>query len=348
MRLSCGGALLLLVALAACSEGGRADPGAGTSSAPPNDIVCEAEESTIFGDDVALVCELCGTRGRCVGSGRCVCLEGYDGARCEACAEGYVMRGDNCVTPCSAAGVPCLGLCTGTETDPTCECHIGFEGERCEVCAEGFARESRVIDAMGCQPTCNGECTSDRQCVATSREEQRCECMPSYEPTEDGGCQWRALLADPRFEQGCESWALEKVIAASGHAADAVITDDAELHMSVTHRCSGASASAEAALPGPHTIPNAALAIMANGRGGSTLNVDFGGGPAPFFTEGGEATRLAGTGAWQRYVVCVPPAEAGKKTVLRLSVGSGGECGEVAESRFRVRSIEIGSDPTCQ
>jgi hypothetical protein len=332
----------------ACSKAVPDDPSAGSSAEPPIEVMCEAEESTIFGDDVALVCELCGTRGRCVGGGQCACLEGYDGARCETCAEGYVLRGGNCVTPCTAAGVPCLGLCTGTETNPTCECHIGFEGERCESCAEGFARESRVIDPEGCKPTCNSECTSDQECVAISREDQHCACMPSYAPSEDGGCQWQALLADPRFERGCQTWALEKVIAASGHAANAVITVDSELRMSVTHRCSGASASAVAALPAPHTVPNAALAIMANGRGSSSLNVDFGGGPAPFFTEGGHATRLAGTGAWERYVVCLPSSEAGKKTVLRLSVGAGGACGEVEESRFRVRSIEIASEPTCQ
>jgi len=335
----------LLVALVACAGAADDEPGAGAGAGPPEHVKCEAEESAIFGDDVALACELCGTRGRCIGGGRCLCFEGYEGPRCEACAEGYLERGGNCVTPCTSAGVPCRGLCTGTEAEPTCECEVGYEGADCERCAEGFERSAGAHTAR-CEPTCGGTCAGDEVCVATAREEQSCACMPSYERSDDGACVWREPLADPRFERACDSWALEKVLADTSHDANARIVGS-ELRMHVTHRCSGASASTEVALPAPHTVANAALVVTANGAVSSTLNVDFGGGPPPFFTEG-ERIRLTGMGRWERYIVCVPPSEAGQKTVLRLSVGTGGQCGAPASSTFSVRSIEIASEPTCQ
>lgn len=311
---------------------------------------CEAETISRAGENVAFECERCGPNGTCPepdpAQGECRCFPGHEGERCELCTEGYVEHGGTCVTPCEAAGMPCTGLCSGTVDAPTCDCAIGYDGARCDTCSPGFEPDPRVFDALACAPTCGGACAAEELCTAASRDQQRCECMVGYDRDAADDCVWLGFTADPGFEHGCEHWRLLRRVA---NPTDVVVAELApsELRLSVDHTCSAAGARAEAFLPAAHSKPGAALAITASGNAGASLQVSIDGQPGPFLASpGGE--RLVGTGAFERYVVCLALGDRGRKAAITLSVGELGACADAVEIEFVVRSLEVTVDAKCE
>ena len=317
----------------------------GDASASAGD--CAPDDTWPFGpnSNVVIECGRCAPHGTCNGpdpnQGECRCESEYTGASCEHCADGFVERGSECVTPCQAAGVQCNGVCSGTFDAPSCECRIGYAGLNCSQCAPGFGPASGVFDGgVRCVPTCDGGCNASEMCTAPSRDEQRCECVPGYERNSTGTCAWRGLIADPNFEHGCTDWHLFR----RGNPGDEVITEltPGKLTLSVDHHCSVAGAKSEAFLPAQGEVENAAIAITASGTSGANLYVGF----DEMVFPGTLGTPLAGTGATKRYVVCLPIGAA-RKAAVTFTVGELGTCAETLEDDFEVRSVEVTSDDQC-
>jgi hypothetical protein len=321
---------------------------AGDASSPFVD--CEVETIPQLGENVSLQCDRCGPNGSCTEldptRGDCRCSPEYVGERCELCAEGYVEHEGACVTPCQAAGVPCAGVCSGTLDAPVCECAVGYQGAECAVCSPGFESDPRVFDAVACVPTCEGACSDEELCRVDSHAEQRCECMVGYERDTADDCVWQGFTADPSFEHGCAHWRLLRQV---GNPTDQVIVElePSELRLSVDHKCSAAAARAEAFLPTAQSMPGAAIAITASGNPGARLLVSIDERPGPFLTSGG-GEELAGSGDFERYLVCLPLWDRGQAVMLTLAVGEGGSCSEALDASFVVRSIEVTSDAECE
>ena len=182
------------------------DASASGGECPPNDDWPLESGANVF------TCARCAPHGRCPGpdpdQGECECGEAYVGEHCERCADGFVALGNECITACEAAGVSCNGVCSGTADALSCECSIGYSGPNCSQCATGFRPLPVVDGGLSCVPTCDGGCSAGEMCTATSRTEQRCECVVGYERDSKGACKWQGLIADPKFEHGCASWHL--------------------------------------------------------------------------------------------------------------------------------------------
>lgn len=163
---------------------GRDDAGQGGSDASDRDTsVTESSDPPCEALD-------CGEHGACEvegGVARCTCQEGYEGALCDACAEGLVLDDGACVAPCEAASAPDCGehgACEAHSGEALCACEHPFAGETCAECAAGFA-----LQADGtCAPDC-GECGAHAFCNEALMT-PACECAAGY-AKEAAGCVWR-------------------------------------------------------------------------------------------------------------------------------------------------------------
>ncbi len=139
-----------------------------------DDAVCLCD----FGyDDVEGVCTeqvvcdpetTCASHGSCTGNGlECKCDDGYDGANCDACADGWEPQGSDCVpveppdpcdpNPCGAE--PDRGRCVATGGVAVCACDEGFDEvagvcvPRCDVdesaCAQAHSSFGWIVSANG-------------------------------------------------------------------------------------------------------------------------------------------------------------------------------------------------------
>jgi hypothetical protein len=73
---------------------------------------------------------------------RCVCREGYTGASCRTCAEGYRRDPftDVCLPSCEIADLDCgdRGECSDAAGFASCRCDLGYAGVACDRCADGY------------------------------------------------------------------------------------------------------------------------------------------------------------------------------------------------------------------
>jgi len=127
-------------------------------------------------------------------NGRCVCLPGYEGGRCDQCTAGYTPLGTECVTECNATTCNDRGTCSEYNEAFHCACETGWGGDRCEQCGRGYRAEGD-----GCVDICQGEtCSGHGDCDGYSGRVicfcddgwagSRCgECADDYLPV-SGGC----------------------------------------------------------------------------------------------------------------------------------------------------------------
>jgi hypothetical protein len=84
----------------------------------------------------------------------CVCDEGWAGAKCDTCAEGYTFDGWDCLGHCQPDTCNSHGICSDDYGNLYCSCDTGYQGERCEECAAGYL----FVDGR-CRPTAG--CAAD-------------------------------------------------------------------------------------------------------------------------------------------------------------------------------------------
>lgn len=93
--------------------------------------------------------------GACVradGGFACDCHSGWAGARCERCAAGFHLAGEECQPDDACAPNPCRhGTCSIAGGVAVCACDAGWAGERCDRCADGL--QDNDGDGM-CRPDC--------------------------------------------------------------------------------------------------------------------------------------------------------------------------------------------------
>ena len=99
------------------------------------------------GDPNAAACEAvgldCGDHGRCSVDGEepeCICDEGYAGAECGECDDGYQDNDDDGTCQESCAGNDCSGggTCDDASGAAVCSCEGLRAGEQCERCTAGY------------------------------------------------------------------------------------------------------------------------------------------------------------------------------------------------------------------
>jgi hypothetical protein len=136
--------------------------------------------------------EDCAGDGRCDASSGaivCACHEGYAGARCTDCAEGYRRDAtDACVAAQSCTPTRCSarGTCDDSSGLAICSCEAGFDGDGCEQCAAGFHADGAggcVLDEQCIETTCGGH----GNCTATAGV-TACTCDPAYAPPNCDRC----------------------------------------------------------------------------------------------------------------------------------------------------------------
>jgi hypothetical protein len=140
--LACVGVAWLMLAWVACGDGDDDDaPDTVTVVSPAYEDPCPTFD--------------CSGLGECIQATRdsapsCVCVEGYAGDHCDACAGGYHRdANDHCLPdvhcvdqksdPCGAHGD-----CTDEVGVISCMCEAPYLGARCNLCAPGYE-----VDADG-------------------------------------------------------------------------------------------------------------------------------------------------------------------------------------------------------
>ncbi|XP_031424352.1 stabilin-1 [Clupea harengus] len=128
----------------------------------------------------------CYNNGKCedgvLGSGECVCNEGFHGTACEACQPGRYGRDCKSECKCVLQNGKCM---EGIEGDGTCVCYKGWKGAQCST-------------EVG-QDECGG-CAENGNCISKDGGKPTCSCVPGYEgdglickeinlcETRNGGC----------------------------------------------------------------------------------------------------------------------------------------------------------------
>jgi len=149
--------------------------------------------------------DLCSGHGGCDDTGtkpRCICDAGYTGARCDACAEGFVRHGNVCArdNECFEGICGGHGSCDDRYGVVECACSAGFAGARCEVCAGGYGVSGGtcVPDATCGSNTCSGLGSCDDKAPSGAGPVCRCDapatgahcelCVAGQHPVLAGGC----------------------------------------------------------------------------------------------------------------------------------------------------------------
>ncbi|KAG7478130.1 hypothetical protein MATL_G00077190 [Megalops atlanticus] len=109
----------------------------------------------------------CSNNGKCqdgvLGSGECLCNEGFHGTACEDCEPG--KYGKDCKSVCNCSHGKCLD---GIDGNGRCLCYKGWKGETCSV--------EIVLDA------CNGTCDFNANCITgASGAAPTCSCIAGYQ-----------------------------------------------------------------------------------------------------------------------------------------------------------------------
>lgn len=113
-------------------------------------------------DGAACPDTVCSSRGACTYRDTypvCACADGYTGAVCSRCAEGFHRAADDsCVADeaCQPGRCGPNGSCGVTGGVAECACALGYTGEACERCRAGY------------HATVDGGCELDQRCHATS------------------------------------------------------------------------------------------------------------------------------------------------------------------------------------
>ncbi|MDQ2646281.1 MAG: hypothetical protein M3020_20880 [Myxococcota bacterium] len=200
----------------------------------------------------------CGENGDCDdddGSLACDCYEGYDGAACDECAEGFQDNDDNdsCEPACGDNSCPENADCDDGDGSLGCTCQEGYDGEDCDQCAEGFQDND---DNDSCEPACaedtcaeHADCDDDDGSLECTCQEgyegEDCDqCADGYEDDGNGVCE--PLVDDPCVEAEFEGppVGIPDDDEAGGAPVELVIATDfpvgeVELTVSVTHGHTG-------------------------------------------------------------------------------------------------------------
>ncbi|KAJ8400891.1 hypothetical protein AAFF_G00392450 [Aldrovandia affinis] len=109
----------------------------------------------------------CSNNGKCqdgvLGSGECLCNEGFHGTACEDCESG--KYGKDCKSVCTCSHGKCLD---GMDGNGKCLCYKGWRGETCS--------QEIIMDACGGVCDINANCITGTQGIATT-----CLCVAGYE-----------------------------------------------------------------------------------------------------------------------------------------------------------------------
>ena len=138
----------------------------------------------------------CGVNGDCVDDANgviaCECAEGYEGPRCNLCADRYAWdREGRCLplfitVPVADSGVAevCLldscapyATCSIVDGKAECSCRFGYLAPSCTQCAPGY-----YLDAGECVPSENCEpdsCPDNASCITTGAD-VTCQCFAEY------------------------------------------------------------------------------------------------------------------------------------------------------------------------
>ncbi|XP_030210532.1 stabilin-2 [Gadus morhua] len=155
--------------------------------------------------------QVCAGQGACddgtKGTGRCTCLQFFNGTACESCVAG--KYGVHCDQDCLCQSGRCMD---GPLGDGTCVCEVGWKGIHCDekvdsgadelcgaakchtsancitkmsqmqcVCAAGF--EGNGTDCRAIDPCsgANGHCSPHALCKRTQPGRRDCLCLPGYQ-----------------------------------------------------------------------------------------------------------------------------------------------------------------------
>jgi hypothetical protein len=200
-----------------CSGHGTCDDGSGS-------VVCACEVGyagsdcghcdeghvrTELGFCVADPCaaDVCHGRGSCSvdpgGNPACSCFEGFAGASCDRCADGFVGVDDTCIAdPCVEGACGGHGSCSvGEGGQAVCACETGYEGDACGECGGGhveFPPDSGTCFADPCLSLdcAHGKCGLDLQGRAV------CSCDTGYTGATCGQCS-SGFTQSPEDEGAC-------------------------------------------------------------------------------------------------------------------------------------------------
>ncbi|MGI5860885.1 MAG: clostripain-related cysteine peptidase [Myxococcales bacterium] len=154
----------------------------------------------------------CGANSQCddaSGTAACMCLEGYTGEGCAACAEGYQDNDSNgtCLANCGTAGIGCAGHahCDDASGTAACVCDEGYTGQDCASCANGYEPDG----TGGCEPApdcsavdCGHGACDDSSGVPvcdcdTGYTGANCsDCDSGFMPDGNGGCDGTGATCD--------------------------------------------------------------------------------------------------------------------------------------------------------
>lgn len=172
----------------------------------------------------------CGEQGTCSNTQtgiECACEDGYDGDRCDRCADTHYLSPDGeCLMRETCESDTCndRGECDDSSGAVECDCSPAYGGDRCQECYPGYVEDGgECVVAQSCQPgTCfgNGLCDDSSGLVACTcnfgYRQPFCddcalghtgadcsECLPGYSLIGDS-CQ--PICADGLFVEGevCE------------------------------------------------------------------------------------------------------------------------------------------------
>lgn len=115
------------------------------------------------GPDCAAV--TCGEHQHCAiasNDTECVCDDGYAGASCDACADGFqdLDRDGQCQPACLGRASDCSGRgsCDDSSGELLCTCEVGTTGASCQACAAGYVADGDACTWSGVvqDPTFDG------------------------------------------------------------------------------------------------------------------------------------------------------------------------------------------------
>ncbi len=153
------------------------------------------------GDDLVCMPDSCSSHGECNDSSGeivCSCEQGYTGAHCGACAEGYQDNdGDgSCLESCSDDYCSGHGTCSDAQGTASCECEDGYSGEKCTDCADGYQDNDEDGTCLQSCASLSWDCANHGSCVDDSGVAM-CQCDSGYQDNDaDGTCTEDCTTAD--------------------------------------------------------------------------------------------------------------------------------------------------------